>query len=412
MKLNRFLLSLALLAGLLAGCSILPTSTEPSEPEASAIPETTEAAQPVFAETEPVAYPDGISILMEQMTLREKVGQLFIIRPDSLDLSLTQEQINASKADGVTEMTDAIADALKQYPVGGVIMFSKNIVSPQQITEFNASLQNASSIPLFTSVDEEGGLVARLANHSAFDLPRYESAASIEDAAQACEMGSTIGGYLAAYGFNMDFAPVADVNTNPDNPVIGTRAFSSDAATAAQMAGAMADGLRDAGIIAVFKHFPGHGDTAEDSHSQLAISYKTAKEMQSCEWLPFLEAGSGDCVMVGHIAVPELTGDLTPASLSHQVVTRILRDQLGFQGLVVTDSLAMNAIAGEYTPGEAALAALNAGCDLLLMPNGLQEAFDAVVAAVEDGTYSQQQLDETVRRILQFKLDHGLLSFG
>lgn len=412
MKLNRFLLSLALLAGLLAGCSILPTSTEPSEPEASAIPETTEAAQPVFAETEPAAYPDGISILLEQMTLREKVGQLFIIRPDSLDLSLTQEQINASKADGVTEMTDAIADALEQYPVGGVIMFSKNIVSPQQIAEFNASLQNASTIPLFISVDEEGGLVARLANHSAFDLPRYESAASIETAAQAYEMGRTIGGYLAAYGFNMDFAPVADVNTNPDNPVIGTRAFSSDAATAAQMAGAMADGLRDAGIIAVFKHFPGHGDTAEDSHSQLAISYKTAEEMQSCEWLPFLEAGSEDCVMVGHIAVPELTGDLTPASLSHQVVNGILRDQLGFQGLVVTDSLAMNAIAGEYTPGEAALAALNAGCDLLLMPNGLQDAFDAVVAAVEDGTYSQQQLDETVRRILQFKLDHGLLSFG
>lgn len=412
MKLNRFLLFLALLAGLLAGCSILPTSTEPSEPDASAIPETTEAAQPVFAETEPATYPDGISILMEQMTLREKVGQLFIIRPDSLDLSLTQEQINASKADGVTEMTDAIADALEQYPVGGVIMFSKNIVSPQQIAEFNASLQNASTIPLFISVDEEGGLVARLANHSAFDLPRYESAASIETAAQAYEMGRTIGGYLAAYGFNMDFAPVADVNTNPDNPVIGTRAFSSDAATAAQMAGAMADGLRDAGIIAVFKHFPGHGDTAEDSHSQLAISYKTAEEMQSCEWLPFLEAGSEDCVMVGHIAVPELTGDLTPASLSHQVVNGILRDQLGFQGLVVTDSLAMNAIAGEYTPGEAALAALNAGCDLLLMPNGLQDAFDAVVAAVEDGTYSQQQLDETVRRILQFKLDHGLLSFG
>lgn len=412
MKLNRFLLFLALLAGLLAGCSILPTSTEPSELDASAIPETTEAAQPVFAETEPATYPDGISILMEQMTLREKVGQLFIIRPDSLDLSLTQEQINASKADGVTEMTDAIADALEQYPVGGVIMFSKNIVSPQQIAEFNASLQNASTIPLFISVDEEGGLVARLANHSAFDLPRYESAASIETAAQAYEMGRTIGGYLAAYGFNMDFAPVADVNTNPDNPVIGTRAFSSDAATAAQMAGAMADGLRDAGIIAVFKHFPGHGDTAEDSHSQLAISYKTAEEMQSCEWLPFLEAGSEDCVMVGHIAVPELTGDLTPASLSHQVVNGILRDQLGFQGLVVTDSLAMNAIAGEYTPGEAALAALNAGCDLLLMPNGLQDAFDAVVAAVEDGTYSQQQLDETVRRILQFKLDHGLLSFG
>ena len=402
-----FLLCSFLLAGLLAACAAaeaipsgqeaIPTETQP-----------TEAAAPVM-QTDPL---DGIDLLMRQMTLRQKVGQLFIVRPDSLDPTLSQEQIDDSKAEGVTTLTDSMTATLADYPVGGIIMFAKNITSPAQITAFNEALQDASEIPLFISVDEEGGLVSRLANNKAFDLPQYESAAAIEDAAQAFTMGSTIGSYLSEYGFNMDFAPVADVNTNPDNPVIGTRAFSSDAQTAAELASSMAEGLRQQGIIAVFKHFPGHGDTAEDSHSQLAISHKTADEMENCEWLPFLKAGSGDCVMVGHIAVPEITGDLTPATMSRQVVSNILKNQLNFQGLVITDSLAMGAITSAYSPGEAALGALEAGCDLLLMPNGLQEAFDAVVAAVENGTYSEAHLDETVRRILQFKLDLDLLSFG
>lgn len=406
MKHTHLFLILILTLGLLAGCT--PAEAAPTEACLATEPQITEPSETAPA-TEP---PSAIELLMQEMSLREKVGQLFIVRPDALDLALTQEQINDSKADGVTAVTEELTAALKQYPVGGVVMFAKNIASPEQITQFNRDLQSISRIPLFISVDEEGGLVSRLANSKAFDLPQYQSAASIQDAAQAFEMGSTIGGYLKEYGFNMDFAPVADVNTNPDNPVIGTRAFSSDPETAAQLASAMAEGLRQQEIIAVFKHFPGHGDTAEDSHTGIAISYKTAEEMRACEWLPFLEAESTDCVMVGHIAVPEITGDLTPASLSHPVVTGILREELGFQGLVVTDSLAMGAITGEYPPGEAALAALEAGCDLLLMPNGLAEAFDAVVAAVEDGTYSEAKLDETVSRILHFKLEHDLLSFG
>ena len=192
------------------------------------------------------------------LTLEEKVGQLFIIRPDSLDLTLPQEQIDDAKADGVTELTDAMRDALQKYPVGGVCQFGKNIVDPEQITAFNAALQEASDVPLFISVDEEGGAVARLANKDTFDLPRYESAAAVgaEGVDAACAMGQTIGGYLRTYGFNMDFAPDADVNTNPDNPIIGTRAFSSDAAEAADCAAAMARGLAGEGILPTFKHFP------------------------------------------------------------------------------------------------------------------------------------------------------------
>ena len=176
----------------------------------------------------------------DALTPEEKVGQLFIIRPDALDLTLPQETINDAKADGVTTLTDAMRETLQAYPVGGICQFGKNITDPEQLAQFNADLQAASRTPLFIAVDEEGGAVARLANHPAFDLPQYESAAAVGasgDPSDAYAMGQTIGAYLKVYGFNMDFAPDADVNTNPDNPIIGTRAFSSDAATAAEMAG-------------------------------------------------------------------------------------------------------------------------------------------------------------------------------
>lgn len=432
MKRKRFLRTVvcaALVAGMLIGCgSGLSISNDPFTSAASRQTESSSLRQEQLTEssvTQAVSHQTSAGTsskapdvgaeepilsetdrLLQQMTLRQKVGQLFFIRPDSLDLTQTQEQIINSSASGVTSLTESMRETLAHYPVGGIVMFGKNITSPEQIITFNEALQNAADIPLFISADEEGGLVSRLANHPAFDLPKYESAADVGssgDASDALEMGQTIGAYLKKYGFNMDFAPVADVNTNPNNPVIGTRAFSSDADTAARMAAAMAQGLRQEGISPVFKHFPGHGDTAQDSHYGIAVSYKTQEEMERCEWLPFEAAGSGDCIMMGHIALPAITNDMTPASLSYDIVTGILRNQLGFQGVVMTDSLEMGAITDEYESGEAAVAAILAGCDILLGPDGLQEAFDAVVKAVEDGTISEQRLDESVRRILEFK---------
>lgn len=393
---------------LLTACApAAPTRPEASEATDSVTVPVTEAETPPATETEPA---DPLVELLESLTLREKVGQLFIVRPDTLDPSLSVEEIEDSNAHGVTSLTDAMLETLQEYPVGGIVQFGKNLESPQQITDFNRQLQEASTVPLFLCVDEEGGLVARLANHSGFDLPKYKNAASIQTEADALEMGRTIGAYLADYGFNVDFAPVADVNTNPDNPVIGNRSFSSQPEVAAALASAMADGLNEQGIIAVFKHFPGHGDTAEDSHSGIAITYKTAGEMAQCEWLPFLQADEKDCIMVGHIATPNITGDLTPATMSRQVVTEILREQLGFEGLIITDSLAMGAVTESYSSGEAALAALNAGCDILLGSYDLTEAFDAVVAAVENGSFPMETLDEIVLRILRFKQAHGILS--
>ena len=370
---KRLFLPVMLLAALCA-CAVAPQSTVPLPSAAPSVAPTPDSA----------------------LTLEQKVGQLFIVRPDALDLTLAQETINDAKADGVTELTDAMRDALRTYPVGGICQFGKNITDPAQIKRFNNDLQAASQTPLFITVDEEGGRVSRLANNPAFDLPQYKNGAITD----ARAMGQDIGGYLKQYGFNMDFAPVADVNTNPDNPVVGDRAFSSDAETAAQMVAEAAQGLREHGILPTLKHFPGHGDTKEDSHTALAVTHKTLAELQNCEFLPFAADSGLHAVMVGHIAAPNVTGDMTPATLSSELVGLIPDAE---NTLIVTDSLSMEAITATYTPGEAAVQALQAGCDLLLMPNGLPEAYNAVLQAVKDGTISEERLDRSVDKILRYK---------
>ena len=385
-KLIAFLLA----ALLLTGCA---APAETTVPVATTLP----------TETVPTTVaPDPMDILLESMTLREKVGQLFIARAEQL----------LPEAGFITEVTPELETALTEYPLGGIILFADNVVTPEQLLALNAGLSEVSEIPLFIAVDEEGGLVARLAKNRAFHLPRYTSAMDVGASGNpedTLEMGRTIGGYLAEYGFNLDFAPVADVHTNPKNPVIGTRAFSTDPVVAAQMAAAFANGLEENGIIATFKHFPGHGDTAEDSHSGLAVVYKTKDALESCEFLPFREATARDMVMVAHVALPNVTGDMTPATLSRPIVTGILKEELGFDGLVITDAMEMGAIVETYGSGTAAVAALEAGCHIILIPQNLPEAFDAVLAALEDGTLTTQWLDATVRKILEFKVLHGIL---
>jgi len=400
----RFFL-LLLILGLLTGCAgeAVPTETIMA-PATTAAPTTAPSAEPPTAPTTiPTEPPDPIGELLSAMTLREKVGQLFIVTPDAL----------TENGGAATELTDSMTAMLEQYPVGGFVQFSGNILTPEQIRQFNEDLQEASAIPLFLCVDEEGGTVARLANHKAFDLPKYKNAATVgasENPEDARQMGRTIGAYLAEYGFNVDFAPVADVNTNPKNPVIGKRAFSGSAEVVTQMAAAMAEGLNDQGIIATFKHFPGHGDTTEDSHNGLAVTCRTGRQLANCEILPFLMADSNDFIMAGHIAVPEETGTMEPASMSEYMVSTILKGNLGFKGLVITDSLVMEAITDLYTSAEAAVTALKAGCDLLLMPEDLAESFGAVISAIEEGSLSEEWLDETVYKILDFKANHGMLA--
>ena len=401
------LLILVCTALLLTGCASSPQGE--TEAPATVFPTVTETTAP---ETEPEPTLSPEETILNSMTLRQKVGQLFLVRPDALNLGLSPAEIEDPNFPGATEVTAALAQNLEQYPVGGFVQFSKNILDPDQLSAFNRQLSLSLPIPPFISVDEEGGAVARLGNTPSFSLPRYPSAGAVCAEGQspaALDMGLTIGDYLRRFGFNMDFAPVADVNTNPRNLVIGTRAFSSDPQLAAECARAMADGLTENGIIPVFKHFPGHGDTGEDSHKGLAVSNKTIDEMESCEWLSFRQAGSLDCIMVGHIALPQVTGDMIPATLSYPITAGLLRTQLGFEGLIITDSMTMGAITQDYTSSQAALLALEAGCDLILMPQSLPEAFDGVVEAVESGSFPEYELDETVLRILRFKKAHGIL---
>ena len=408
MKLKSFAAALLAAALTLSGCGVSSSAPQAQAPETvpeTSIPETTLQETQAPVETQPSLTP--AEEILKGMTLRQKVGQLFIIRPDAL-----VPQAEASQEEPVTEVTEGMKETLQQYPVGGFAQFKSNIVDPRQILAFNTQLTEASEIAPFLAVDEEGGLVARLARNDSFGLPKYKSAADVgtQGSEAALEMGRTIGAYLHQYGFNVDFAPVADTFTNPQNKVIGTRAFSSDPQQVALCARAMADGLHENDIIPVFKHFPGHGDTVEDSHEQIAVSHKNLEELMNCEWIPFRQAGENDCMMSAHVALPEVTGDMTPSTLTPKVIRDCLKGKLGYQGLVITDALEMGAITDNYTPGEAAVTALQAGCDILLMPISLPEAFDGVVAAVEDGTIPEAELDQIVLRILNVKLRHHLIN--
>lgn len=408
MKKRVYLMVAFLAAAALTACRHAAASTPEPTPEPTA---TAEPTPP------PTDAPDSLEQLLAGLTLEQKVGQLFLVRPDALDATQSPEQINDARAEGVTAVTPELCAMLERYPVGGVALFTKNITDPDQLRTLIGDLQAASAVPLFVGVDEEGGAVARLANHPAFHLPTYESATAVGKQGEqaALEMGRTIGGYLKEYGLNLDFAPVADVNTNPNNPVIGTRAFSNDAQQVAVLAPAMARGLQEQGILPTLKHFPGHGDTAQDSHYGMATVNKTEAELAACEWVPYgygtqppLTPGSY-LVMVGHISLPLVTGTDIPATLCPEIVTGVLKEQL-YDPLIITDSLAMEAITDRYTTGQSAVLALRAGCDILLMPSSLAEAFDAVLAAVQSGEISEQRLDASVRKILQYKMDYGIIT--
>lgn len=351
--------------------------------------------------------------LLNEMMLDEKIGQLFIVRPESLCPNLPPEQVHNYVEYGVTQMTDQMAQTLQVYPVGGVIMFGKNLENPQQITAFNGALQAASSIPLFIAIDEEGGSVVRIANSKGFDVKKYNSMELIGKSKNpqcAYEVGQTLAGYLLPLGFNLDFAPVADVNTNPQNIVIGKRAFGSEPQLVADMVNAQVEGMHDAGLIGCTKHFPGHGDTVGDTHTGYVSITKGWDELEQCELIPFIKSFENtDMVMAAHITAVNITSDQLPASISRQMITGLLRETLGYDGIVITDAMAMGAIAQHYTDVQSSVLAINAGVDIVLMPWDLAEAFEGVRAAVEAGEIKMERLDESVLRILELKLKYSLI---
>ena len=336
---------------------------------------------------------DNISRVMSSMTLREKVGQLFIIRPEVLGGSARQ-------------LTEEGRTLYEKYPAGGFCLFAQNVADPEQLKTFTEQLHGLGRrIHPVLTIDEEGGSVTRIASNWRFDVPRFSDMGRLDGSAAEC--AQQIGTYLREYGIDLDFAPVADVNTNPKNPVIGVRAYSSDPGIAAGLVADAVNGFHKAGVGCCLKHWPGHGDTKTDTHKGSASTAKTWEEMLECEVLPFRSGiGAGaDMVMAAHISAPEVTGSSEPASLSRVLMTEKLRGELGFQGVIVTDSFEMLAISGVYSPGEAAVKAILAGADIVLMPADYEQAFDAVMAAVESGEISEERLEESVRRILRMKAD-------
>lgn len=338
-KLSAFITALSLM--LLMGCGAAdpaPAPTvEPNPGSAEIIIEPSDTPEVSGGDTEP----DTVHALLAGMTLEQKVGQLFIIRPESLDTDLTPEQVHDASQYGVSALSGDMAAQLALRPAGGFVLFGKNIQDPDQLDAFISALRDESDFAPFIATDEEGGAVSRVAGSAAFDVPRYDGAqaeaAAGEDAVR--NMYASIGEYLREYGFNLDFAPVADTNSNPDNVIIGSRAFGSDPKQVAVMVGAAVDGLHSAGIMTCVKHFPGHGDTTGDSHNGYVSLGKSWAEMLDCELIPFESVlDRTDMLMAAHITLPQVTDDGLPASLSYELLTQRLRGELGYDGVIITDA--------------------------------------------------------------------------
>ena len=341
------------------------------------------------------------------MSLREKVGQLFIVRPESLEPAIRYDSDAELPQYQLQAVSDGMRERAREYPVGGVLLYGHNIADASQLERFGADLKALGGAPLLC-IDEEGGRVSRIARNPAFDVPRYESAAAIaagRDPKAAFEAGHAIGHYLHRFGFDIDFAPVADVNTNPRNIIIGDRAFSDDPAVAAPMVAAFVRGLSEAGVASCLKHFPGHGDTLADTHLGYAFTNKDWSQMDACEMVTFRAgiAAGAPLVMAAHVAAPAVTGSDVPATLSSTILTDKLRSALGYEGIIITDALEMGAITRGFGSGEATVRALEAGADLLLCPLDYCQAFNAVAEAVETGRIPQARLEGSVRRILRLK---------
>lgn len=330
-----------------------------------------------------------------EMSIENKVAGLFMVTPEAITGVRT-----------ATQAGDGTQEALNQYAVGGLIYFSQNIKDKEQITTMLSNTAAMSNYPIFLAVDEEGGDVSRVAN-SSIEVEKVDAMGEIGatgDAAKARGAGTTIGSYLKEIGFNVDFAPVADVAAGEDS-VPGNRAFGSDPQLVKEMVANAVEGIEGEGVSACLKHFPGLGSTTEDTHDGRVEITKSIEELQAVDFVPFqagIEAGA-DFVMVSHASAPAIDDNNVPSSLSRKVITDTLRGELGFRGVIITDALDMTAITDYYTPEEAAVMAIEAGADMLLMPEDFEKAYGAVLAAVQEGKITEERIDESLERIYRVK---------
>ncbi len=350
-----------------------------------------------------------ITNAIRNMSVEEKVGQMLM--PD----------FRKWKGENVTAINPEIQKLIKDYHIGGVILFKENTVTREQMTRLTDAYQNAADkFALIVSVDQEGGIVTRLQEGTSFPGNMALGAAQSEDLTQ--KVGKAIGEELNSVGINMNFAPVMDVNINPDNPVIGVRSFGSDPELVSSLGKAFMRGLKEAGIASTAKHFPGHGDTEVDSHLGLPEVPYTMDRLKEIELYPFKKAmESGiDAVMTAHVTFPEIDSTKVisvkdgreislPATLSYRVLTELMREEMGFKGVIITDAMNMGAIVDNFGPTEAALRAVKAGTDILLMPVGIDEVSKALYQAIHKGEISHSRINQSVERILTLKLNRGII---
>ena len=346
---------------------------------------------------------DRVEKLLAGMDLKQKVAQMFMDTPEALT--------GYSKVTAAGEVTK---QCFIRYPVGGVIYMAGNLIDTEQTRIMLSNMQDYSveylGFPVFLGVDEEGGTVARIAGNRAFgveDVGNISEIGASGNCDLAYQAGSTIGAYLSALGFNLDFAPVADVWSNKKNTVVKYRSPGSDPELVRDMVIAQIEGFKEQGILCAVKHFPGHGSTSEDSHNGAAVVERTLQELFECDLIPFKGAVQAGVpfVMVGHLSLPKVVEEDVPAVFSKEIITDILRGELGFCGIVITDALDMGAVTDYYSSAQAAVMAVAAGADMLLMPEDFVAAYEGVLNAVQRGELTQERIDESVRRILKVKLE-------
>lgn len=367
--------------------------------EVFATEETIEVPEEIPTETVVELSPEEkldqiVNAVIEVMPLEDRVAGLFVVTPEAI----TGVSTAIKAGDGTRE-------ALSQYAVGGIVYFGKNMQSEAQLKEMIENTKLYSKYPLFIAVDEEGGSVSRVAEAGiGTKVDAAKTIGETGDANNAYQAGSSIGGYLSGLGFNLDFAPVADINS-VEGSALGSRAFGSDATVAAPFVTSMMQGIQEQNVTACLKHFPGMGSSAQDTHDGMASTDRTAEEFRANEFAVFqagIDAGA-DMIMVGHLSAPALTGDNTPCSLSSAVVTDILRNEMNYDGVIISDALNMSAITEYYESDQAAIHALRAGCDMLLMPENFEKAYNGVIQAVQDGTISEERINDSLRRIYRIK---------
>lgn len=366
--------------------AILGTEEDLQEPN--------EPAAPVVELTDEQKLDEIVNAGIEVMPLEDKVAGLFIVTPEAI-----------TKVSTAVQAGDGTRDALARYAVGGIVYFKKNIQSKDQITQMIENTQMYAKYPLFIAVDEEGGNVSRVADAGlGTKVDPAQTIGQTGDANNAYQAGATIGTYLSEIGFNLDFAPVADIN-NVEGSALGNRSYGTDAEAVIPYVNSMMQGLQDQKVTACLKHFPGIGSSTQDTHDGMAMTERTENEFKKNEFAVFesgIENGA-QMIMVGHLSAPALTGDNTPCSMSSKVVTDILREDMDYDGVIISDALNMSAITEYLNSEQAAVMALRAGCDMLLMPEDFEQAYNGVLKAVQDGTISEERINDSLRRIYRIK---------